>query len=105
MKSKLERSLPVINKTALPGRVFGVNERCAAAALRAQQDWTSAEEFRTQYMQFIDALSARVAPEDESSRAVDCGIRSRICVNSTCCPPALFTSATLGFLPTARAVA
>jgi hypothetical protein len=47
-----------------------------AAPLSAQQSWTSVEEFRTEYLQLVDALSAGVPPTDDSSGAV--GTRQRI---------------------------
>lgn len=47
-----------------------------APSLNAQQNWTSPEEFRTQYLKFIDTLSARIPASDESSWAV--GLRQKI---------------------------
>jgi len=47
-----------------------------AAPLCAQQNWTSPEEFRAEYLQFVDTLSARVPPTDQSSWAI--GIRQKI---------------------------
>jgi hypothetical protein len=76
MKSKLKRSVPVINKQLYVIVFLALVSAALPLPLRAQKDWTSAEEFRTQYMQFIDALSARVPPADESSWAV--GLRHQI---------------------------
>jgi para-nitrobenzyl esterase len=42
-----------------------------APYLNAQQTWTSPEEFRTEYLKSIDALSARIPASDESSWAVE----------------------------------
>ncbi len=47
-----------------------------APSLNAQQDWTSPEEFRTEYLKFIDTLSARIPASDQSSWAV--GLREKI---------------------------
>ncbi len=48
----------------------------AEPSLNVQQDWTSPEEFRTEYLKFIDALSARIPASDQSSWAV--GLRQKI---------------------------
>jgi hypothetical protein len=42
-----------------------------AAPLSAQQNWTSPEEFRTEYLRLLDTLSQRVPSSDESAWAVD----------------------------------
>jgi hypothetical protein len=47
-----------------------------APYLNAQQTWTSPEEFRTEYLNFIDTLSARIPASDQSSWAV--GLREKI---------------------------
>src|ERR1700693_3991873 len=47
-----------------------------APSLNAQQNWTSPEEFRTEYLQSIDALAARIPASDESRWRV--GVRQEI---------------------------
>jgi len=47
-----------------------------APSLNAQQNWASPEEFRTEYLKFIDTLSARIPASDQSSWAV--GLREKI---------------------------
>lgn len=48
----------------------------ADPSLNAQRHWTSPEEFRTEYLKFIDSLSARIPASDQSSWAV--GLRQKI---------------------------
>lgn len=47
-----------------------------APSLSAEQNWTSPEEFRTEYLTFIDTLSARIPASDHSTWAV--GLRQKI---------------------------
>ena len=47
-----------------------------APSLSAQQNWASPEEFRTEYLKFIDTLGARIPASDQSSWAV--GLRQKI---------------------------
>ena len=49
MISKLERSVPVINKRLYVIVFLALVSAALPPPLRAQQDWTSAEEFGTQY--------------------------------------------------------
>jgi len=42
-----------------------------APSMNAQSAWNSTEEFRAEYMRFLDALSQRVPSSDESTWAVD----------------------------------
>jgi hypothetical protein len=42
-----------------------------AAPLSAQQNWSSPEEFRTEYMRLLDTLSQRVPSSDDSAWAVN----------------------------------
>jgi hypothetical protein len=42
-----------------------------APSLNAQESWTSPEEFRTDYLTFIDTLSARIPESDQSTWAVE----------------------------------
>jgi hypothetical protein len=47
-----------------------------APPMNAQQNWASPEEFRTEYLKFIDTLAARIPASDQSSWAV--GLRQKI---------------------------
>ncbi|MFN2631943.1 MAG: hypothetical protein ABR610_00780 [Thermoanaerobaculia bacterium] len=71
-------ALTIVGGSRAPSLIAGQSPVGSTAhpSLNPSQSWTSPEQFRTEYLKFIDTLSARIPESDQSSWAV--GLREKI---------------------------